>query len=346
MKLIIFLVFTSTAMALGFEIKSFDTHRELRVKDEIFCLYPRAKSSEVCSTNAHKVAVPVRRFITLSSTHLATIERLQLGSRLVGVSQIKHFNNPELQSRFRKKMLHEVGMDYNLNVEKVLELQPEIVFYYAPVQDAPHLEKLKKLGVVLVPVNDYLEHHPLDVLGWIKFVAAFFEKEEEAKKIIKSLEERYIQARNLIKDIKKRPRVMVNSSYAGSWFVPGAQSFLAQWIHDSGGEYIFSDLPGRGGHNIGLEKALQRGMNADIWLITADVKTTQDLLEQDLRHNLLLPFKEGKVFNSLAKRDHNQNSDWFERSMANPDLVLMDLISLFHPEVLKDYQRRWYDRLD
>ncbi|MBW7877258.1 MAG: ABC transporter substrate-binding protein [Candidatus Cloacimonetes bacterium] len=345
MKAILLFMVTGTAFALGFEITSLDTHKEINIQDEKFCLYPRDKGSDTCPLDTKKVPVPVRRFITLSSTHLASIERLQLESRLVGVSQMKHFDSQVLQSRFRKKMLHEVGMDYNLNVEKVIELQPEIVFYYAPVQDAPNLVKLKKMGIVMVPVNDYLEKHPLDVLEWLELVAAFFDREIEARKIIATIKQKYSDAASLIKNVKKRPRVMVNSAYSGSWFVPGAQSFLAQWIKDAGGDYLFSDLSGRGGHNIGLEEALNRGMHADIWLITADVKSRQDLIDQDKRHGLLMPFQTNMVFNSLGIRNKNETTDWFERSMANPDLVLMDLISVFHKEVVPDYKRRWYDRL-
>ena len=38
-------------------------------------------------------------------------------------------------------------------------------------------------------------------------------------------------------------------------------------------------------------------------------------------------------------------SDYFETAVVRPDLVLADLVSVLHPEVLPNHQTFWYRRI-
>jgi iron complex transport system substrate-binding protein len=51
------------------------------------------------------------------------------------------------------------------------------------------------------------------------------------------------------------------------------------------------------------------------------------------------------VYNNNAKMDEGGGNDIWERGVAAPDIVLADLISIFHPELSPDYQRTWYWQL-
>jgi iron complex transport system substrate-binding protein len=43
--------------------------------------------------------------------------------------------------------------------------------------------------------------------------------------------------------------------------------------------------------------------------------------------------------------DQGGGNDYWETGVANPDRVLADLISIFHPELLPHHQRSWYWQL-
>ena len=40
-----------------------------------------------------------------------------------------------------------------------------------------------------------------------------------------------------------------------------------------------------------------------------------------------------------------QNNDYWSRSVTHPDLVLADLIKIFHPQLVPDHAFEWYTQL-
>ena len=66
----------------------------------------------------------------------------------------------------------------------------------------------------------------------------------------------------------------------------------------------------------------------------------------DERYGELAAVERGAVFNNNAMVNEWGGNDYWETGVANPDLVLADLISIFHPELLPEHEPIWFHQLE
>ncbi|BAL99694.1 MAG: hypothetical protein KatS3mg049_2263 [Caldilinea sp.] len=52
------------------------------------------------------------------------------------------------------------------------------------------------------------------------------------------------------------------------------------------------------------------------------------------------------MYNNNARLNEYGGNDYWEGGLANPDVVLADLIKIFHPELLPDHELVYYRKLD
>ena len=55
--------------------------------------------------------------------------------------------------------------------------------------------------------------------------------------------------------------------------------------------------------------------------------------------------KEGRVYNNILRTNASGGNDYFESGVVRPDLVLRDLIKIFHPDLVAD-DFIYYKRLE
>jgi iron complex transport system substrate-binding protein len=53
----------------------------------------------------------------------------------------------------------------------------------------------------------------------------------------------------------------------------------------------------------------------------------------------------GRVYANDARVNANGGNDYFESGVMNPDVVLADLVKIFHPELVQDHTLTYYRRL-
>jgi iron complex transport system substrate-binding protein len=73
------------------------------------------------------VQIPINSVVVMSTTHLPLLDKLGLVDRLVGVSDFKQINTPSVVAKIKAGKLQEVGRSNNTNVERILEIKPELV---------------------------------------------------------------------------------------------------------------------------------------------------------------------------------------------------------------------------
>ena len=54
----------------------------------------------------------------------------------------------------------------------------------------------------------------------------------------------------------------------------------------------------------------------------------------------------GNVYNNNARLNENGGNDYWEGGISNPNLVLADLIKIFHPELLPNHKLFFYQKLN
>jgi iron complex transport system substrate-binding protein len=206
-------------------------------------------------------------------------------------------------------------------------------------------DKLQEGNFKVVINSEYMETTPLGRTEWIKFIAAFFNKEAEAERIFENIADRYTKLAAKTCVVSVKPTVFCNIAYRGAWHVPGGNSYVAAFLQDAGAKYLWDDDHSTGGMPMNIESVLARAKDADFWINPGAGRSREELAAVDERYSVFRAFRIGNVFNNNAKMRAGGGNDIWEAGIANPDMVLADLISIFHPELLPDHQRAWYWQL-
>ncbi len=341
--------------AKNFSITRLDSHTELTVRNLwngsgdltfTYALVPRGASLPELDPEAQVIRTPVKRLTILATVYLGAIQELDLYESLVGMAHLKYSNDERAIEQVRTGYTKEIAAGSALNIESLLLLESDAIFTSSlgdPQYDAhPQLQRAKQPVVV---TSDYMEAHPLGRSEWIKFMAAFFNKDVEAKAIFDDIAASYESIVTLARSAEKRPTVLANAPYGGAWHVPGGASYSARAIEDAGGDYLFKDNDARGGVSIEFESVYLEGANADFWIHPGQSRSLDSLLDQDSRFAKFLPFKAGHVFNNTRRLNQAGGNDIWERGVTHPDEVLADLVAIFHPELLPDHEFTYYERL-
>ena len=165
-------------------------------------------------TMSYRVEKPAERIVAMSSTFTAMLEGLGATDRIVGVSGLGFISSDALRSRGDK--VADVGYDSNIDFEKIVMLNPDVVLLYGV--NGPNVieAKLKELGIPYVYIGDYLEESPLGKTEWVAAIGEIIGKREEAIALFDSIAGRYNALKSHYSSIADKPGVMVNAPYGDS----------------------------------------------------------------------------------------------------------------------------------
>jgi iron complex transport system substrate-binding protein len=239
-----------------------------------------------------------------------------------------------------------VGSGSDVNIERVLELDPSLVMTYAtgnPAGDA-HLQ-LRAAGVPVAINAEYMEPTPLGRAEWIKFTAAFFNQEAAAEEFFGAVAAQYEELATQTSAVAERPTLLANAPFQGTWYMPGGNSFPARLFADAGAAYLWADDDSSGSLQLGFETVLDRAADADIWVHPGAATTLDGLLAEDERFANFAAFQRGAVYNNNKRLNEHGGNDYWENGMTNPHLILADLIAILHPELLPNHTLYYYQQL-
>ena len=309
------------------------------------------------------ITSPVKSTVIMSTTFTGFLDTLGVASTITGVSGGDYIYNNELLQRYRSGHIREVGYDQQMNYELILDLDPDVVFLFG-VQSGivQTVNKLQDAGIPVVICADYLEPHPLGRAEWIKFFAAFYEKQELAADIFREVAYRYdsiatsvattrnanvtgIQAKVALGTRGKAPDVMLGLPWKDTWYVAGGASFAARLIHDAGGAYLFSDHEHAEAKPYDIETVFSRAMEAEVWLNPGIAGSLDEILEHDQRFGKLDVFNIGEVYNNNRRMGAGGGNDYWESGVIRPDQVLQDLVHIFNDRPVDNNDLFYYRKL-
>lgn len=297
--------------------------------------------------DAQVIEVPVKSIVTMSTTQLPHLKELDLLDRLVGVDTFKYINTPEVVKLIEAGKLKEIGGGAELNVEQAIDLEPDLVMTYGvgnPEFDSH--PKLLEAGLKVAMNAEYMEPTPLGRAEWIKFTAAFFNREALATEVYARIAGRYAEMATKAQAVATKPTVFSGAPFRGTWYMPGGNSYAAKLLADAGAAYLWADDASTGSMQLSFEEVLDRAKDADIWVNPGSWKNLAEGLAQDERFARFAAFKNGQVYNNNRRLNANGGNDYWETGVTNPDLVLADLIAIFHPELLPGHEFVFYQRLE
>jgi len=312
-----------------------------------YVLCPKGDKIPDTLRNANIIYTPVKRIVCLSTTHIALLSFLDKRNTLIGAASPKYISDSVVCQMYKEKKVLDVGFDQALNYEILVSLKPDVVLAYGiQGETATQYKKLEELGIKVVLNGEYLESSPLGKLEWVKFLAAFYDVSADASVKFNKIEQEYIHLAGMCDSLKHRPKIMCGLPWKGAWYVPGGKSYIAEMIKDAGGDYLWNDLSLRESVPLNFEKVIERASNADIWVNTGTSNSLSDILNEDSRLKKVKPFKESRVFNNNALTGKTGGNDFWESGITRPQIILRDLIKIFHPELLPDYSLVYYKKLN
>ena len=292
------------------------------------------------------IQTPVKRVVTMSTTHVAMISQLGMNHTIRGASGTGFIYDSLVRERIDAGLVQEVGYDQGLNYEAIVALDPDVVFLYGVEGNVTTAsEKLNEMGIRVVYCAEYLETHPLGKAEWIRFFAQFYHLEKESVRFFNQVDSSYRQLVASASGQEERPGVMIGLPWKDTWYLAGGQSFASRLITDAGGAYLWKDNPSTEAIPMDLESVYSRAVMADVWINPGVANTLEELIRYDDRFRELPVLERGEVYNNNARMGREGGNDYWESGTVRPDLILADLISVFHPELLADHSMFYYRKL-
>lgn len=293
------------------------------------------------------IEVPVRSVAALTSTVLPHLDGLGVLERLVAVDRFDYINTAAVREMIDTGELQEAGTGTGVNTEVLIDVDPELIitFAYGNLDYDTH-PKLIEAGLPVALTAGYMESSPLGRTEWMKVTALFFNQEKRAEAVFGGIADRYAEMAELAAGVEEMPTVLVGIARRESWRVPGGNSYFARYIADAGGAYVWGDDKSTGSIPLSMENVFEVASDADIWLAnTGSWFSAGDVLAADERYGSLAAVEKGSVYSNNARVNEWGGNDYWETGVANPDLVLADLIRIFHPDLLPEHELIWFHQL-
>ena len=297
---------------------------------------------------AQVIEIPVQQVASLATTHLPYLDALGLVDRLVAVGNLKYVNTRTVVDWVAEGGAAVVGNGPDVNIEALLAAEPDMVTTAALGNASKDdYQLLIQKGLKTVVISDFMEKTPLGRAEWIKFMALFFNLEEQSEAIFSGIEERYLSMRALTKDVQERPTVLMGFEINGKWNMPGGRHYQAAYIADAGGDYLWAQDDSSGKIPLSFETVLATGTQADYWFNqSVSWQDAEDVLAADVRYAHFKALENGHVYNNNARMNDSGGNDYNEGGHLNPDVVLADLITILHPKLLPEHELVYYHLLD
>jgi iron complex transport system substrate-binding protein len=287
------------------------------------------------------------RVVCMSTSHIAYMSALGLTGKIVGVSGGKYVSDRNIISKIASGEIADIGYEGSLNYELLIKLNPDLIFTYGiEGENNIYIEKLRNMGFQVIVLGDYLENHPLGKLEYLKLFGAVFNCSDKADSIYDSVKDRYMKLRASMAKTASRPKVLLNAPWKNVWYIPGRENYMSVLIMDAGGDPLLSKKGESGSHPYNIEDVYREALSADLWLNPNNYRSLNEIINENSIFRRLPVLKEGLVFNNTLRDTPNGGSDFWERGVIEPDVILKDLISIIHPEQSdKNYKRVYYKEL-
>lgn len=291
------------------------------------------------------VKVPLERAVVTSTTHIPSLEMLDVIETLVGFPSMDYISSEKTRKLISEGKIKEIGKNESINTEILIDLNPQAVIGYGIDGNNPTFNTIEKLGTPVLYNADWTEKHPLGKAEWIKFFGALYGKEKQADSIFSRIESDYLAAQKVAKSATTTPSVLSGAMYKDVWYLPQGDSWAAQFIADANGQYLWANSSGTGSIALNLESVLEKGQAAQVWIGPGQFTSTEQMAEMHRVYTQFDAFKNDNVYSFTTKKGATGGVLYYELAPNRPDIVLKDIIKILHPELLPEHELFFFSKI-
>ncbi len=325
---------------------------------QVILLVPRSLSHQRDLVNYYSgkyspqlvIYTPVERVVLMSATQVSMLLRLEqecrvdiINTSVLGIMWGKMYKwyIPRIADMLEKGDLRDFGWADSPNIEAIAASKPDLVVIYT-YAGSPVFRSLKDAGLPVVVDNEWMEETVLGRFEWIKFLALFFNLDGCAESMFNRVE-------SLISSLKlsvanqaplesQRPVVAWFSVFRGTIYAAGPASYVVDAITIAGGRYAFSDIPfGRPSQEV----IVARSGFIDVLVYSSSIDYGPKNIDELLK---AAPFiSDAKAVKE--KRVYAFAPDYWQLGTAYPEDIIKDLIKILYPDLLRDWNLRYFVKL-
>ena len=288
------------------------------------------------------IEVPVERAAVFTTVHCALLTELGLGHHIVGVADSKYIKVPYIQEQIKAGRIADCGNGLNPIVEKIMDVKPDVIML-SPFENSGGYGKTEEIGIPLIECAEYMETSPLGRAEWMRFYGRLFGEADKADALFAAIDSSYTVLKQLAEKTGKGRSVIIDKVTGSVWYMPGGRSTIGQMLQDAGADYPWATDEQSGSLALPFETVLERGSEADVWMLRYSSDHDWDyreLLSGHHGYNQMKAFREKQVYGCNVEKSH-----FYEETPFHPDRLLSDFLQILHPDIIGLPELRYYKRM-
>ncbi|WP_339902627.1 ABC transporter substrate-binding protein [uncultured Cyclobacterium sp.] len=318
-------------------------------ENQRFLVQDKQESIELSELSIDGKIVAGSHKIILSATpQVAHLDYLDAAENLMAFPDLDLITSEKVRKSINDNKIIDLGKGPAWDLEKIIDLQPDWVMVSGFGETSQMENRLKSAKIPVLINKEYQEKHPLGRAEWIKITGVLLGKMEKAEVIYTEIADNYQNALERVSQIpsQDKPSVLSGSMYKDIWYAPAKDSWAAKIIGDAAGQYLFDQIEGRGSLTLNYEFVLDQAGQAAYWIGAADHTSLGSMVDQNPKYSDFEAYKKKKVFTYTLGRGETGGYRYFEEGYLRPDLVLLDMIKILHPEKADEHQFRYFQKLE
>ncbi|GAB2990138.1 ABC transporter substrate-binding protein [Cyclobacterium sediminis] len=295
-----------------------------------------------------KIVAGSHKIILSATPQVAHLDYLDAAENLMAFPDLDLITSEKVRKSINDNKIIDLGKGPAWDLEKIIDLQPDWVMVSGFGETSQMENRLKSAKIPVLINKEYQEKHPLGRAEWIKITGVLLGKMEKAEVIYTEIADNYQNALERVSQIpsQDKPSVLSGSMYKDIWYAPAKDSWAAKIIGDAAGQYLFDQIEGRGSLTLNYEFVLDQAGQAAYWIGAADHTSLGSMVDQNPKYSDFEAYKKKKVFTYTLGRGETGGYRYFEEGYLRPDLVLLDMIKILHPEKADEHQFRYFQKLE
>ena len=291
------------------------------------------------------ITVPIKSIVVTSTTHIPSLEMLQKEKSLVAFPNLDYISSEKIRALINAGKVKELGNNQSLNIEVLIDLQPDVIIGYGIDNNNPGLDNLQKSGLKVMLNGDWNEETALGKAEWIKFFGALYGKQKEANEIFSKIANDYFKTIKIAKKATTKPTVLAGDMFEDKWYLPRGTSWGSQLLKQANAHYLWAETKGTGSLSLSFETVLERAQNANVWITSGQFGSLQAMADANPHYKQFSAFQQKNVYTFTRKKGEKGGVLYYELAPNRPDIVIKDIVKIMHPELLPSYKLYFFEKL-